>query len=351
MALVTVYNEFYFSVLCCPEVITDPLQFSAALLGRQSIKQHVKHLQDRFVHLAYCTYKALVDQGINVHDVHAWLTSLDVFRQREHQEFIKDHLTNIDQETHLNSLWARLGIYWNFLNFDLLEHLVSGFGSEDLKQKMESYKCDLQSFRKATRICDFINCWPERVEPPPECELQEFVAKVGCCWENCTLEDLDMLEGVITRKFFLPRSVLQLKEIKPGSIAITWLIPVSFVMGLQETIESTNIEFFMEHKIESITTAGHECYPSLKTNKHSSYMQELSSSTPRVSITVGERLLAQQMRDKYCRQTEGGVTHGYLTQKPSHSIALPASNITPPRVSEQMVPTQQPGVVHLHDSK
>ena len=69
------------------------------------------------------------------------------------------------------------------------------------------------------------------------------------------------------------------------------------------------------------------------------------------SPPVGERLLAQQLRDKYCPQTEGGVTHGYPTQRPSHCVALPASNITPPQVSEQMVPTQQPRVVHLHDSK
>ena len=196
-----------------------------------------------------------------MHDVHAWLTALDIFRQHENQEFIKDHLTNIEKGTHLSNLWARLGIYWNFLNFDLLEHLVSGFGSEDLKRKMNSYKCDLQSFRKATRICDFINCWPERVEPPPERELREFVAKVGYHWENCTLEDLDMLEGVITRKFFLPRFVLQLREIKPGCITVTWLVAVPFVKALKETIQSSSSEFFMEHKIETIIIDGEECYP------------------------------------------------------------------------------------------
>ena len=69
------------------------------------------------------------------------------------------------------------------------------------------------------------------------------------------------------------------------------------------------------------------------------------------SPPMEERLLAQQLRDKYCSQTEGGVTHHYSTHRPSPSNVLPASNITPPRVSEQMVPTQQPGVVHLHDSK
>ena len=69
------------------------------------------------------------------------------------------------------------------------------------------------------------------------------------------------------------------------------------------------------------------------------------------SPPVGERLLAQQLRDKYCAQTEGGVAHGYPTQRPSSPIALPTSNITSPPVSEQTVPIQQPGVVHLPESK
>ena len=69
------------------------------------------------------------------------------------------------------------------------------------------------------------------------------------------------------------------------------------------------------------------------------------------SPPVGERLLAQQVRDKYCPQTEGGVTHGYPTQQLSLPVALPASNIPPPLVSEQMVPIQQPGVVHIQEGK
>ena len=68
------------------------------------------------------------------------------------------------------------------------------------------------------------------------------------------------------------------------------------------------------------------------------------------SAPVGERLLAQQLRDKYCPPTERGETHDYPTQRPSSPIAHPASNITPPQVSE-MVPIQQPGVVYLQESK
>ena len=68
------------------------------------------------------------------------------------------------------------------------------------------------------------------------------------------------------------------------------------------------------------------------------------------SPPVGERLLAQQLRDKYCPQS-GGVTHDYPTQRPSSPIALPTSNITSPQVPEQMVPIQPSRVVHLQESK
>ena len=179
----------------------------------------------------------------------------------------------------LTDLWARLGNYWDFLNFDLLEHVINKFGSAGLKYKMESYKDDLQSFRKSTRLCDFIDCWPVRGQNPPEMELREFVVKAGHHWDNCTLEDLEKLKGVITRKFFLPEFVLRLREIKEGCITITWLIPVPFVKVLQEAIESTNSEFFMEQKIETITIDGQECHSSSRTRP----MKE-PSSVPVVNV-------------------------------------------------------------------
>ena len=148
---------------------------------------------------------------------HCSLLALDVFQKDEHQQFINEHLMKVDPETTFDDLWAKLSKYWNFLNFDLLEHVVSIFGSEELMHKTESYKCDLQSFRKATRLCDFIDCWPVQGQTPPETELQEFVAKMKHDWDDCTLEDLEKLKGVITRKFFLPEFALLLNQIKDGS--------------------------------------------------------------------------------------------------------------------------------------
>ena len=190
------------------------------------------------------------------------LLALDVFQKEQHQEFINEHLMKIDPATTFDDLWAKLSKYWNFLNFDLLEHIVSMFGDENLKTTMEIYKRDLQYFREVTRLCDFISCWPVRGQTPPEIELREFVAKMNHDWDNCTLENLDTLKGVITRKFFLPKFALRLQEIKEGCIAITWLIPAPFAKGLQKAVESTSSEFFKEQMIETITIDGQYCYPS-----------------------------------------------------------------------------------------
>ena len=41
------------------------------------------------------------------------------------------------------------------------------------------------------------------------------------------------------------------------------------------------------------------------------------------SPPVGEKLLAQQLRDKYCPNTESGSTHGYPFQGPTPDVATP----------------------------
>ena len=249
------------------------------LLDKQSVRQHVKQFESRFCDLVYCTYETLADKSIEANRFHAYLMALDLSRSKEHGEFINNLF---EPGTTFHNLWGRLCGYWNFLNFNLLEHVVGKFGSEDLKHKMESYVHDLQSFRKATRLCDFIDCWPVLGETPPKSDLRKFVVKMKHDWDRCTLEDLETLKGVITHKFFLPDFALRLKEIETGSIVITWFLPAPFVKALQEAMGNTTSDFFIEHNIEAVTIDGQDCYPT----PISGYLTEQDTSEqPTVSIS------------------------------------------------------------------
>ena len=251
--------------------------FLAVSLDEQSVEQKMKELEKSFSDLVNQAYKALIERKVNkdVHSFRSVFLSLNLSRKHLHQKFIQDNL-KIDEKTTFDDLWMKLTFYWNFLNFDLLEIVINEF-SKNLKHKMESYKDDLQSFRKATRLCVFVSCWPLNGEIPPETEFREFVTKIKLDWENCTLEDIETKKRVFIRKFLLPEYALQPGEIKKGCIAITWLVPAPFVNALQEAVETTSSHFFIEHKIETITIDGNVCHPS-PSRKHVDYPREQFTS-------------------------------------------------------------------------
>ena len=241
----------------------------------------MEQLENRFSDLMCCTYLLLTDKGIEDRHFHACLIALDVSRRKEHGEFVNNILKC---GPNLYDLWCKLCDYWNFLNFNLLEHVVNKFGSPDLKLKMKSYTCDLQKFRSATRLSDFVDCWPVKGETPPD--LRTFVVKMNLNWERCTLEDLETFKGGITHQLFLPDFMLRLEKIEEGSITVTWLLPAPYVKLSLMAIQSTSIEFFMEQKIETISIDGHECYPSPITGVSGHLKEHDTLENPPVGVST-----------------------------------------------------------------
>jgi len=235
----------------------------------------VKQFEERFSDLECWQYELLADINIEAHRFHAKLMALDVSRKHEHKKFIKS--LQIKPETTFHDLWVELNDYWNFLNFELLEHVVSKFGNEDLKREMKSYTHDLQTCRSITRLCDFVDCWPVKEEIPSTSDLRTFIVEMKLDWDHCTLEDLETSKGAITHKFFLPDFSLLLKKINRGSIVITWLLPAQYVNALREAIQSTSMEFFVEQKIEAISIDGQDCYP-FPTISSSGYPEECDTT-------------------------------------------------------------------------
>ena len=142
------------------------------------------------------------------------VTTLRVSDCIQHRSFIRKELTDIPPPVSFERIWTRLTIYWNFLNYGLLEHIIGIFGSKDLKHQMQGYVKKLSEFKRTTRLCDFIASWPVLKETPPETELRLFIASMKHDWEKCTMDDLDSSKGGITcSKFFLPDFAEQLKEI------------------------------------------------------------------------------------------------------------------------------------------
>ena len=224
-------------------------------------------------------YDIIKEKQVDVDQFTARLANLPLEHQEVHREFLKEINTEMRLKgTALLNIWLKLSSYWNFLNYFLLEQVIRKFGDDHLKFTLEDYK-KLKHFRCKTRLSDFAKCFKQvRIPSDVSEETSKKIAmKLGKCWDECTLEDLENLTGKFTQKLFFSSFALKLEDITTGCIYVTWSIPAGVGASLQENLENIDIgEFRKEHGITSITIDGEECkYSAVK--KYSAYLKDLYS--------------------------------------------------------------------------
>ena len=205
------------------------------------------------------------------------VTTLRVSDRTEHRSFILENLINIPPPVTFEKIWSRLTIYWDFMNYGLLEHVINKLGGEDLKHQMQVYVQELSTFKGRTRLCDFIDSWPCKDNRPPEEELRKIVIKMKHEWTQCTLQDVESFKMALIHKFFLPEFEIILQNANSGCVSVTWLTSPSTATLLQQNLANIETEFFKEHSIDAVTIDGQDIYLTL-VKKYGGYLRELYTS-------------------------------------------------------------------------
>ena len=279
------------------------------------MESQVKHFDDKFSILADKAYLE-VSREMEPSTFLARVTYLPVSSRLQHRNFIKKNLTRIRNPVTFEKIWSILNLYWDFLNYGLLEHVINKFGSEDLKHQMQDYLDELSTFKRRTRLCDFINSWPCKDHGPPEEELRKVVTKMRHEWTKCTLHDVESFRAALIHKFFLPEFDLILQNANRGCVCVTWLTSPSTATLLQQNLANIEKEFFTEHKIEAVTIDGQDCYPTPITG----YLTEQDTSEqPTVGISPAmpaEKFLQAFEQGNSEKETVATTMFTKFTEKP-----------------------------------
>ena len=218
--------------------------------------------------------------NIEPHILLSLVTCLPVSLRPQHRSFIEEKLTNITPPETFAKIWSILNLYWDFLNYGLLEHVIKQCGSECLKQQMQEYVRQLSAFKKTTRLCDFIESWPCRDDGPPEDQLKKVVVKMKHEWSQCTLQDIESFKKALVHKFFLPEFDILLQKAERGCVSVTWLTSSSIATLLQQNLANIETEFFKKHGIDAVTIDGQDVYLTA-VKKYSGYLRDLYNSEQR----------------------------------------------------------------------
>ena len=215
------------------------------------------------------------------------VTYLPVSVRRQHRSFIEEKLTNIGPPAAFESIWSILNLYWDFLNYGLLEHVINQCGSDELKQEMQSYILELSVFKQTTRLCDFIKNWPCRDDGPPEDRLKKVVVKMNHEWSQCTLKDVELFKKALVHKFFLPEFDLLLQKAERGCVCVTWLTSPSTATLLQQNLMNIETEFFKKHDINTMTIEPQESEKPLVGTFHEK-LRSFKAGTSEVKTLIKE---------------------------------------------------------------
>ena len=237
-----------------------------------SIAERIRTMEIKFGQLVD---KVQEEHNIPLQRLKRCITLLPASTKDQHIAFIRENLSEIKESKCMEDIFLLLNLYWDFLNYTLLEHIVTEFGNNDTKAAMAKYVCELVAFRKATKLSEFITHWRCTGKVPPD--MSRLVIKMEKDWSNCTLEDVEQFRGTLTQKLLLPSFAVLLRDAEQGCISFTWLIPSSVMKILSKDIHNIKLDWFKEHHIERLAIDGQDLYSSA-TLRYSNFLSRLYTS-------------------------------------------------------------------------
>ena len=319
---------------------SDEICAATAKPDAGSCSSEVDSLDKEFGKLKDDVYEAINSQPVGRFKVR--LTSLDAKKQKHHKTALREIVSN--KQT-IEDIWIELSFYMNFLNYELLEHILDKFkdnvpqGGEEnyarLQERMREYIIKIIDFFKSTRVCDFAELWPALADSPPKSDLRQFVVKCNKPWDSCTLYDLEQIKDGLARKLLLPKYSLFLQSAHESSITVVFSVHLSLVAQLQSDIQSTELKVFADMDIETITVDDVVCYEApllqyttqlkqLYTSR--SPLQPLTDSKPKHLLQfrlarIEKQTLSQEDMDRFTRESLRGDMDDVVFKKTAMEVS------------------------------
>ena len=216
--------------------------------------------KQRFYDLRIAAQKDL-EKRVTVEDLRLTVTTLPAELTHEHDKFLKSKFRSFEEAKSIDGIFLQFNTYLSFLDFSLLEHIITHLCSSVLKQQMEQYSEDMRSFRKETMISDVIPFLP-RPSKKIANDYSELDIEVDIKTLR-TLEDLDQYRRLCLGEFLLSRLAIHvhLKSIKEGSLCLSWLIPSDIIPALKSHLLKQQFSYFQKLNILKLFVDKECLYP------------------------------------------------------------------------------------------
>ena len=159
----------------------------------------------------------------------------------------------------IDDIFEILDMYWDYMDYALLQHLVERFGEEALKKEMSEYVAALEQFEKGTTIQESNTAssssrYPRRNINQFPFGYYDYFSRVDLQLHRdpavYTLYDARQLKESIAKRACLEPYAELLQGVRQSSVAITLMCPR---VALELILEALEKDFLETHQIVSVT--------------------------------------------------------------------------------------------------
>ena len=199
------------------------------------VKAKIKKFEKRINQVKKDVRDSLIKANIPTKRIADTLKEMPADDVPEHKQFRCECLRDLYHTDNQYDLFVKLDDYVNYLSYHLLEYLVDEFDFlKAIKDKMETYKKDLQRFREKTPLKLFCETQKKRYIKLSS-EFREVVAIFK--WpDDVTLEVVEQFRQEYACHYNLRECAMMLAQARPCSFIITWYIPESLVEKLKTNV-------------------------------------------------------------------------------------------------------------------
>lgn len=211
-----------------------------------AVRKEVRKFEAKFARIVCCAYSKFSNEPVEL--IRIYLNELSV-SLKENAPGFSPETKEIMKQSSLRDIFIHLRQIgaWDFLNFYLLESLAEEFGDDELKAEIKEYTKEITIFKQNTKLIHFVQVWKGRFSPESLPDCDSLVVRLEMEWEECTLADIDKVEGYLASEFQLPRWIFHIGNVAPGSVAVRWFIFTPAAQLILETIHKKKTDLQKGH--------------------------------------------------------------------------------------------------------
>ena len=193
----------------------------------QHVKMIIEQLQDSFTSVVFKTQSALCQKESQdpefVDFFRHYLLFFPLSKKATDVKFFRDSEDDILKAENIRKLFAILSRYCNYLNYEIILHLIKKFCEDVLKKTMLDYCKSLEQFEMTTTVD--VYCRAISAGKKLSLEFKQMALKIEKPSSECTLHEIRKLKEEIAEESALPSYSVYIESVAESSVLVVLRFP------------------------------------------------------------------------------------------------------------------------------